>query len=287
VGTHTVNITWASGGEVDVIGVEASNSTMPNVIIENAGAGGAKAANLASQAGPYGGGFAAIYSLVGCDLSIDEDGINDWNATVTIPSFTTSMQTVVTAQRNAGSDVAIFSPVPSNPGTTNATQLTYVNALQGIAAANSNGASLTLPFINNWQAFYGPTNGTTNGWAYANAQGWMADNLHPSGYGYAANATLVAGAIIPVAAKVLSVQPYTPLPQATTITAKNTAVNGNYFVGTNGINNVLLMHGLGGGPNDSGTIDFLYNGVIRNSIGSFSGSYFNSANASNGGVVIG
>jgi hypothetical protein len=284
VGTHTVNVTWASGGEVDVIGVEASNSTMPNVIIENAGAGGAKAANLASQAGPYGGGFAAIYSLVGCDLSIDEDGINDWNAAVTIPSFTTSMQTVVTAQRNAGSDVAIFSPVPSNPGTTNAAQLTYVNALQGIAAANSNGASLTLPFINNWQAFYGPTNGTTNGWAYANAQGWMADNLHPSAYGYAANATLVAGAIIPVAARVGSTQTYTPLPQATTITLKNAAVNGNWLVATNGINNTLAMHGLTGGPNDAGTIDWLFGGVIRHSISAYGGAYFNSTQ---GGVVIG
>ncbi len=48
VGSHTVNVTWASGGQVNIVGIEAYDSTQYRVLVDVLAVGGANRAYLAS-----------------------------------------------------------------------------------------------------------------------------------------------------------------------------------------------------------------------------------------------
>ena len=196
-GTHTVNHVLASGSKVDIIGDYCYNSTVSQVYVINAGSSAAQSAQFALTTNTFSPGNPGIYNAIAPDIVIFGSMINDWNASVSIPTFTSNMQTHVSnlLGLTKAADVVLWAEVPSSPGVAYTTQSTYVEALRGIAAANAiPGASTsTLPLIDNWTLFVGPnsSSGASYGWTYANNNGWMFDNLHPNltGYGLQSNET--------------------------------------------------------------------------------------------------
>lgn len=203
VGVHTLHLTWSSGGVVKWWGAEGRDSTTHHVIFEQIGNSGATSANFSDTSNVWGAGESLPWSTLACDLVVQESGINDWNTSVPVATYKTNMQTTVTAQLAAGADVAEVSGNPSDTsqtGVTVATQLTYVTALQQVAAANSNaGLSTPLPFINNWQMFAGPVEAANYGYGYAQSFGQMAGidgGLHPNLYGYYSSSVSIASGIL-------------------------------------------------------------------------------------------
>ena len=200
VGAHTLNVTWSSGGPVDLWGEEGYDSTSHMVLVELMGNGGGTSANFADRSNPYGAGYSLPWATLGCDLTVYEAGINDWGTSIAVSTFSANMQTVISALLATGADVALVSGNPSG-NQTPAVMLPYVAALQALAESNSNpGLSVPLPWINNWAMFSGPANGASYGWTYSNDHGAMASdgegNLHPNLFGYAAFAESVAAAIM-------------------------------------------------------------------------------------------
>jgi hypothetical protein len=192
VAAHTLNYAWSSGGAVNIIGWDAYDSTSHKVIVENMGSFGTIASQLADRTHAYGGGFSAPYQAVGCDLAITADGINDWAVGTSIPTFTTQMQNLITAEMGGGSDVALYSEIPSATSVASqATQSTYVEALRGLTLTNNNANTATgtpLPYIDNWTAWGSYVNSSGNG--------WMSDTKHANAKGYGINAQAAGSTVV-------------------------------------------------------------------------------------------
>jgi lysophospholipase L1-like esterase len=192
VGTHTLNVYWSSGGPVNIIGEISYDSTTRKVITINGGSSGENSTQAANTSKAYGGGNSAIYSAIGCDLTVLEGGPNDW-AGGNVSLFTTNSQTIISALLAAGSDIVIDTPNPGNP----ATETTVVNqqafnaAMKALAIANSNLGTpgVPLPIIDTYT--------TWQSYAAANSLGWYADtNIHPNALGHYLIAKNVESAIV-------------------------------------------------------------------------------------------
>lgn len=185
VGSHTINFNWSSGGQVNIVGVEESyDNTQSWVNVVNMGWSGATAANWALATQPYNPSNNAIWSALGCDLTIVEGGINDWLALVSTSAFSTSMQTNLSAIASSGSDIIIQTPIPSPTGTTaQATQQGYVNVLNTLAQTNG------YPLFDMFTRYQ------TN--AIANTAGLIntSNTIHPNAAGYLEQAFAVADAL--------------------------------------------------------------------------------------------
>lgn len=191
VGYHTISHAWASGGKVDLVGNISYDSTTPSVLVVLMSAGGATSAQLSSTSKPYSPGNAAPYSTVGLDAAVLEAGlINDWFSYSSPSTSQTNIQTLVSALQTAGADVALYTPVPSNPtsGKTQAVQSSFVAAMKAIAAANKNAnTSSTLPVIDNFSQWQ----------SYAAHSSWYGDGaVHPNATGYQVNAQAVETALM-------------------------------------------------------------------------------------------
>ena len=191
---HTLNAYWSSGGAVNIIGTEAYDSTKKSVIVEMAGSNAENSTQAANTSQPYGGGNSAIYSAIGCDLTVLEGGPNDWaNLSGGVAAFTTNMNTILTAVKASGSDVAIYTPVPGNPATetTIANQQSYNAVLRTLAASNSNAGTqgVPLPLIDNYTQWQSYATGISNGW-------YGDTNIHPNAGGGRVNAALVESTVI-------------------------------------------------------------------------------------------
>jgi lysophospholipase L1-like esterase len=191
VGTHTLNIYWSSGGQVNIIGTMAYDSTSTKVHIVNAGSSAENSTQAANTSKAYGGGNSAIYSAIGCDLTILEGGPNDYLGG-NVSLFSSNNQTIINSLLAAGSDIIVFTPVPANPATETpvTNQLAFVSALRSLAASNGNAGTprLPLPIIDNYVAW--------QSWANGVAENWYADtNIHPNATGQQINAKAVESAI--------------------------------------------------------------------------------------------
>lgn len=172
---NTLNLTWVSGGAVYIVGIEAYNSAIPSVQIDNIGWAGATSILW------NGNGITpgldnlpnAIPTLLP-DLTILCLGANDWNTGVTLAQFNTNMQGIITAAASVG-DVILMSSVPSNPSSTvpYATQIPFQSTTAQLAVLNN------LPYIDIYSRWF--SNETT-----MNNLGMMGDNSqHPNTVGYA------------------------------------------------------------------------------------------------------
>lgn len=196
VGTHTLNILEVSGS-VHVIGFDASDSTHPSVNIENIAAPGITAASLAVNTKPYNAGTTAMYTAIGCDLVIFNDGINDWGTGVPVGTYSANMQIAISAAKGSGTSIILESPNHSDPSTgiaSEATQSTFVEALRALSLANSesNLAGVPLPFIDTWARW--------QTFAISSALGLYGDpsgtpSEHPGTVGYREKADQIAQAI--------------------------------------------------------------------------------------------
>ncbi len=284
--THTLYLSMSAGTEIWVVGVEAYDSTQKGIHIKRMGQGAATAAINASQTNSFSPGNSLIYQTIGCDVSFVEGGINDWQNAVSIPSFTSQINTIVSALESAGSDVIVEAPTPQQGYSVDGTMILYANALASVAASNKNaGASQSLPFINMLSLFDGPPSSSSYGWTNANSKSWMfTDGIHPNQYGYALMAASQANALMGLPANSLaspSVLNWTPnlTPNSVTITSPQTTAGvQNWITTSNGIYNTILCHGVPGtvgSYNDFGQCDFYGNNVETMSLGSYNGVWFN------------
>jgi lysophospholipase L1-like esterase len=185
LGTHTLNLKWSSGGKVQVIGVEAYNSTSPSVIVDNLGASGSTAyQQYGSTSDPTNGGNSAIWAAIGCSLVVDNLGINDEARGITQANYISAMSALLTAQQGS-SDIAVMTHVPSNPsggGASMSVQTSFMAALRTLAQ------SFNAPVIDNFNRWVS--------YAYSLPFGVYSDGfVHPNSIGYGEIATATAKAI--------------------------------------------------------------------------------------------
>ena len=286
---NTVNLTWYSGGQVNIWGVEAYDSTRPAVLLESMGEGSAQSTQWANTTNAYGPGNSLPYSTVGCDLTTYQDGINDLEHGVTIPTFTSNSQTFISAVMAAGSDVVLEAAPPVSTYSI-ASQKPYLQAMQSLAYVNSNNGlvGVQLPIIDTWDSFAGPISGATYGWSYSNVQGReAADGIHlsPVGYGYFAHLMASCFFTYPCQSDVTNDLAYTPYltPAKITITQTGTTNTGLTF--TDGTYTEGYLGSNCGGGNCT-ALQLSYNGTNQVNLDSYKGSYFVSVTGQ-GGVSIG
>jgi len=179
---NAVTISKTGGaGTFHLVGIEARNSTVKQCFVINAGHWGSKTSDWAAtnasrlpldviNLSPSG-----YFSLVNIKA-----GINDANSAVAIATYKANLQAIITAAKGRGADVVLETGNPLGNGT----DITpYITALQELAVTNN-------LFLAN--SFANPFVSYTN----ANANGWMADTLHPNTSGYSQQATVLSNLLI-------------------------------------------------------------------------------------------
>lgn len=188
VGSHTLNLNWSSGGQVNVIGAYAYNSTISQINVVNAGSGAETSTQAATQTNAYSPGNSGIYSAIGCNLTAIKLGINDVDSGVSAATYKANIQTIITAAKTAGSDVILVSPIPSNPSNnvgniSNAAQATYYYNLNALAQTNN------VPIVDDFQSW--------ESYAFALPLNLYADTfVHPNQSGHFENARSFAQAAL-------------------------------------------------------------------------------------------
>lgn len=187
LGSNTLNLKWSSGGAVYVVGAEGWDSSQSWISVLNMGATGSSSVNWnVGSTNAYSPANSASYAAIGCNLTIFDLVINDYDLATGVSTFTANMTALVAAAQGANSDVIVMTGVPTNPSgeASVATQLLYTQALRGVAIAAG------VPLVDlalRWQS-------------YANAVTWnvYADAVtHPNATGYADNANAVLSVIRP------------------------------------------------------------------------------------------
>lgn len=175
-GTHTLSITTNTANLSFVIGVEGFNSTK-QIQALNAGLSGATTTTWQLATHPW-----SPFNFIpgyGQDLTVIALGANDWINSVGVPTFTTQLDNLIQKALSNGKDVALQTPVPTNPsgGIATSVQDQYVAAMFGLAATYG----LTVIDV------YGHFGSYTQ----ASANSWMVDGVHPNAAGYTVIANVI------------------------------------------------------------------------------------------------
>ena len=172
-----------------IIGISCYNSQSRGIELFNAGSSGATSTNWANVAQVWSPSSVAAgnpWSVFQPDLAVIMLGINDWQGAVAPATYSTNIQTLITALQTAGADVVLMTSVPTASGTTAvATQLGIMQALRNLASQDG------LPLVEVYSA-YG---------SYVIAQGnlgyYLPGNtaVHPGTTGYQAIADILVQAL--------------------------------------------------------------------------------------------
>lgn len=177
-GVHTINVVWVSG-TFNFLGFDAYTAASPQVHLLNLGSGGATATTLSANATAF--DPIRWYRFFAPDLSIISLGINDWIAGTALSTYTTNLQTIITACLLSG-DVILMTPFPSQISqATLANQALYVAAVRALAAQNG------LLLIDE--------NANLISWDAMNARSLTSDVNHPNGAGHAVIARDIKNAV--------------------------------------------------------------------------------------------
>lgn len=165
LGTHVVNLAWASGGSCYIIGVDCYDSTTKSIRILNCGWPGSFASDLVAS-GTYSSWN--TFGLVAADLTIVDIGINHWanSSTYPVSSYQANLATLVD-KITLSSDIILKTPVPSRDIAV-ATQQGYVDAMIQV------GMDRSLPIIDGWRR-WDPSNPLSS---------FYDDMRHPNTPGY-------------------------------------------------------------------------------------------------------
>ena len=153
-----------TSGTVYVLGIEPYLSTKPSVRLGNAGAGGSTSGSWATADGGF-GSEAAIQAYAP-DLCVISLGINDATGSVAPATFSSNLQTVITACQASG-DVVLMTMPPSTGSPYSTLEPQYVQAEYQLAQTDS------LPVVDIYKRFGNTYNSN-----------YMFDPYHPNQYGY-------------------------------------------------------------------------------------------------------
>jgi lysophospholipase L1-like esterase len=161
--SNAVTLSWVSGTSVQVLGIEAFNSTVRRVRFANAGISGSATSAWADSATS----IIAIKAWAP-DLTVIMLGINDAQSNVTTATYLANIQAMVTAAKLSG-DVIVMSSVPSDPSLASTVTLeaAYAAALPSLAGSNN------IVFMDLFNRFGG-----------AFVSPMMTNTLHPNPAGY-------------------------------------------------------------------------------------------------------
>lgn len=182
LGSNTVNVLWSSGGRVDVVGIEAWDSTQSWVSVLNMGVSGTTSTQWNVSTFAYSPANSAAFTAIGCNLVTIELGVNDEDDAVSESTFIANIQAITSAAQTAGADVLLITHEPSNPsggGSPIATQYSFVQGERNLAITDN------LPLVDLYLQY--------GSYAAAKPYGVYADAfVHqlPAGYGNVANTIL-------------------------------------------------------------------------------------------------
>lgn len=173
LGSNTLDIAYVSGGSIFIIGVEAFNSSQNRIDVLNGGWPTAKSGDWNNTSQPW--SPLTFLSSVAADLTLINLGINDWDNSISVATYTANVQALITAALLTG-DVILVTPTPSSTvfGGTVAIQTAFVAAMYSLASTNN------IPIVDLWARWQGASGGYT----IYNALGYYYDTLHPLGLGY-------------------------------------------------------------------------------------------------------
>jgi lysophospholipase L1-like esterase len=166
LGSYTINVTRASGMAY-LFGIRCRNSMASRVYVQQCAHAGGTAGTFATSFTNF--NYSNIVTELDADLTIINLGINDWVAGTSQSTFSTNLQTLITAAKTTG-DVILCTPFPSSTATSMASQNSIVDVIHTLAASNS------VPLIDNFAA--------EGSYAAGNAAAHYWDVLHPNGLGY-------------------------------------------------------------------------------------------------------
>lgn len=163
LGMNNYQCSWASGGEVFIIGFSAYSSVNHEVSVINLGWGGSTAE---SQLGAF-PSMAVSLAAFNPSLVILQTGINDWFGSTALSTYQSSVASWIAAVP-ANCDIVMVSPLQSSSANSPfATQAPYDQTFSNAATAGS--------------YMYVDLNGRSGGFTAANALGLMAsDGTHGS-----------------------------------------------------------------------------------------------------------
>jgi lysophospholipase L1-like esterase len=165
-GTHTINITGATGGPFYMAGVEAYLSTSKVVLVSNAGCSSSTSSNWATS-GNAGSAYNQ-FAVYPPDLTLTSLGINDASGSVADTAYDANMRAII-AKAQVSGDVLHMPAIPSN-GAGAVTEGFYRTKDRLMAADLGCGF---LDIAGRWGSY-----------AVSNPLGYYVDSTHPSDLGY-------------------------------------------------------------------------------------------------------
>lgn len=179
--SHTISVTYVSGAGGYLFGMNCYDSTIGGLQIINAATPGGQSGDLTPSVNAY--DPLSVGAAMAPKATIVVLGANHWNNALSVSTFTSDLQTAITAYAASGPVILVSDPptVPGTYSTALAVQSQYVQAMRGLAQTNG------LLMFDLWSHY-----GGFNAAAGAN---WLADGIHPSQQGYGLGAGLMARAL--------------------------------------------------------------------------------------------
>lgn len=180
LGAHTLTINWVLGN-INIIGINAYDSTRKELSLWNWGICGGTSTNLINNSDAAVGRLAILASsTLKPDLAFIEGGvINDWRTSISVATSKANVTTLVTTCKANGTNVILVTPCFDNgvAGLTS-NQQAYVNAMYEIANEQNVGI---IDIRKKWISY---ANAVANGWNNG------SDTVHPTTAGYLDIATV-------------------------------------------------------------------------------------------------
>lgn len=180
-GSHTINLNSTGGAIFFISGIIAYDSTAPAIDVIQTGQFGAKALDFTVTGQAY--SPQTVLAALAPDLTIIDLTINDSNAGTALSTYTTQIQTMITAAQLSGDVILMVGPPSNTTNATNGTLDQYISALRSLAISNNVGL---IDIKQRWTSY-----------AVTNPLMPYFDTLHPEAGGYKDIGLAVARALQP------------------------------------------------------------------------------------------